>query len=52
MILLALGFFGGIVLTAAAVLIPGRLLSVPEPDDTGDNVDPGDRSDVGGDGHG
>jgi hypothetical protein len=28
--LLALGFFGGVVLTAVAVLIPGRLLSIPE----------------------
>jgi hypothetical protein len=28
--LLALGFFGGIILTAVAVLIPGRLLSMPE----------------------
>ncbi len=30
MTLLALGFFGGVVLTAVAVLIPGRLLSIPE----------------------
>lgn len=30
MTLLALGFFGGIILTAVAVLIPGRLLSIPE----------------------
>jgi len=50
MILLVLGFFGGIVLTAAAVLIPGRLLSVPEPDSF-DDTDVGDRSDVGGDDH-
>jgi hypothetical protein len=43
-ILLALGFVGGIALTAAAVLIPGRFLSVPEPDpaDTADASTPTD----------
>jgi hypothetical protein len=40
MTLLALGFFGGIALTVVAVVIPGRLLSVPE--------SPGDASDSAG----
>ena len=42
MTLLALGFFGGVVLTAVAVLIPGRLLSIPE---TGADINDGDIND-------
>lgn len=47
MTLLALGFFGGVVLTAVAVLIPGRLLSIPETraDINDGDINDGDTSD-------